>query len=609
MGQAHGTQLRLRRCLAAFITAALVLQCSSGPDSAPWCWSHGLTYEHCCLTAGAKCFLDGPFSEEECCADFESNGTTTNRAMVVMIHILRLLRHASDCLMTAAEVDCEWTLLWQLARLNPGSGKHLRRYLEEEWRPAGVGHGRRDEEKALRFSLTLAEVVLRQRTLAWALWFGGADAADHLVLMHSKAARRVRLLMQRRTSGAWLAERERSQRRLAGWVPQLTGAHSVAADSREVHVAMVASAGLPVFAKKSLAGIRSALFFARQHIVHFHLFVDKVGEKAMTEALAHLEPWLRQRGRYTLYGEEVLQSFMGTLRTRLPPSCLGRSSSFGDVGWLRLFVHEVIPKDSGVDLLIFVDAGDYVFLEDPAKILQYRDAFSDTVVAGGPSSWAALPLQLFDLPRMRRSTWSQEVATTTRRMIDEGYDACRLGEGELTYQLSLTSFWHQFDIHWVFEPHEYMIPTMGWKNIWDVEGTEEFAGRSRVWEERVYPGLRDWHGMYVHCPLFTELLMQAAFTTECPPPKPYFAAVEAVAMRAQRYTLDNATVDYVMYQDERCKFLQCNRRVMGVHFMADLKTVPWVWDFLNYWVGERVWFKTEKHYRDRSMPMAADYAA
>ena len=140
------------------------------------------------------------------------------------------------------------------------------------------------------------------------------------------------------------------------------------------------------------------------------------------------------------YGEDILKKFFVRLRSRLPVDCLGATSHFGDAGFIRLFVHEVLA-DTDVELLVFADAGDFVFLDDPAKILKHRLLFNESHMAAGPAG-EGLPLQLFDLPRMRKGNWSDFVVNRANDLWFKGGNGtgwkstCRLGEGYLMKSMS-----------------------------------------------------------------------------------------------------------------------------------------------------------------------------
>ena len=120
---------------------------------------------------------------------------------------------------------------------------------------------------------------------------------------------------------------------------------------------MIASAANPPYASKAMAGVRSALFFAREMPLHFHFFVDAEGEKDMHRALAEVEPWLLSRCTYEMHGESVLKSFFKMLRSTLPVDCLGKTSHFGDAGFIRLFVHRAGNEHCalvGKHMIVFV---------------------------------------------------------------------------------------------------------------------------------------------------------------------------------------------------------------------------------------------------------------
>ncbi|CAE8618312.1 unnamed protein product, partial [Polarella glacialis] len=97
-----------------------------------------------------------------------------------------------------------------------------------------------------------------------------------------------------------------------------------------------------------------------------------------------------------------------------------------------MFAHEVI-RDARVRVVAWVDAGDFVFLEDPAHLLAHRDLFGErraVGIAGDANGVGGLPLQVFDLPQMRQSNWFHLVAKVVRSEYAVlGPQLCELGEG------------------------------------------------------------------------------------------------------------------------------------------------------------------------------------
>lgn len=293
---------------------------------------------------------------------------------------------------------------------------------------------------------------------------------------------------------------------------------------QEGHIAMVASIGWPPLGRKALAGVRSALFFAHERPLCFHLLVDEKGEADVRRALATLESWLKSRGRFKFYRGEALDSAWRQIMAAVPQDCLDYSARYGSAGWLRLFAHEII-LDPEVELVAWIDAGDYVFLEDPAHLLRYGEDFEGDEALGAPglpNSWAVLPLQLMDLPRLRRLFWSQLVVAK----VQEGYASlgprlCELGEGRVVHALRNSEdtrrLWHQLPGTWAYEPWAMWLPGHGIAGIWRHSASlrpllaESAAAPSpdadgALWLEAAFPGLVDFTTVRVHCPGFLEVI-------------------------------------------------------------------------------------------------------
>eukprot|EP00933_Yihiella_yeosuensis_P036328 TRINITY_DN30094_c0_g1_i1.p1 TRINITY_DN30094_c0_g1~~TRINITY_DN30094_c0_g1_i1.p1 ORF type:complete len:419 (+),score=62.63 TRINITY_DN30094_c0_g1_i1:138-1259(+) len=357
-----------------------------------------------------------------------------------------------------------------------------------------------------------------------------------------------------------------------------------------------------------MATVRSALFFARQKRLHFHFFVDEEGEPAMRHEIEEMEreePVLASRAaRFEMHGEDVLKSFFGVLRDTLPAECLGAGSSlFGDSGWIRLFVHEIFRNRPDVDLLIFLDAGDFIVLEDLSLVLGYRAKFSDEQVAGGPHG-GAVPFQLFDLQRMRNVNWTYLVQEQTESSLSQWSKSCSLGEGYITQALSFnSSLWYDFDAEWVIEPREFgglQGPGGGVRNLW--------ANHKAVWLDRSYPGLgADWTELRVHCPQFTENFLTHVFLSN--KPTDMFAYYLAGDMASSVHVGGKANLSLKLAGLFEAKYqssIQCNQRMFGVHFTSTLKSVPWARLYMNYWAGpqRQPWGEDHDEWRKRSLAMA-----
>ena len=95
--------------------------------------------------------------------------------------------------------------------------------------------------------------------------------------------------------------------------------------------------------------------------------------------------------------QDILRQFFKVLRENIEPGCLGQTELFGDSGWIRLFVHELFKHRSDIATMVFVDAGDYVFLEDVSLVLNQRQHFSASQLAASPRHGHMLPRVTFCL--------------------------------------------------------------------------------------------------------------------------------------------------------------------------------------------------------------------
>merc|ERR1712216_700762 len=107
---------------------------------------------------------------------------------------------------------------------------------------------------------------------------------------------------------------------------------------------MIASVGQPPFGSKCIGTIRSALFFARQRRLEFHLIVDEPGEASMREAIGRVEPWLLQKASFNYIKSASLEHVWKLVRDRVSEECLHTTRRYGSVGWLRMWPHEVFRE-------------------------------------------------------------------------------------------------------------------------------------------------------------------------------------------------------------------------------------------------------------------------
>ncbi|CAE7463160.1 unnamed protein product, partial [Symbiodinium necroappetens] len=394
-------------------------------------------------------------------------------------------------------------------------------------------------------------------------------------------AQKARGLFSEAAGQWWQAVQQRSAERWSA------ASLSTLVPSRILHIAMVASVGTPPFGRKALAGIRSALFFASCPL-RFHLVVDQSGEADVQTALASLEPWLRSRGSFRLYLVEALRDAWSEIQALVPESCLQYSGHYGSAGWLRVFPHLVIPEAEAVEELVWVDAGDFIFLDDPAELAKECDAFhEDHLIGVADPQVLGLPLQLFLLPRLRERAhlWAELVTgAVLRGYAEKGDGFCNLGEGlAFVYLLNNTDhswMYHLLPHRWTYMPWAVWLPARGTGSIW---ASQELLWRlpaDSVWRDSVFPGLLDFMAIRVRCASFLEDIAS------------YIRA--AMEWDLQSISADDGRKHFRLTQDAQIldefqQSLACEERASAVHFAVLFHQVPWVHRFLNFWAGAEVW--------------------
>ncbi|CAJ1340191.1 unnamed protein product [Effrenium voratum] len=552
------------------------------------CWGDGTTFESCCVVSGDGCFETWGSLEqaaaEFCCSTPESVSAHGNheRLWEVQAAVTTKAALAVDCFRRLGG-DCELHFVEEVARMEVGDPEHLRRWLARphRWRaePVDLWHA----------GLAMSEVVLHWRLQEMlGLYFGsGPNILGNIEFfnkMHSLLVKQLHLTIRELSQLRFLEELRRP------WRPR----------GPPVHIALVASVGLPVFAAKAMATVRSALFFARRRPLHFHLFADGEGVAAVRAAWARLEPRLARRGTYEVHSD--LQPFFQLLSGLLPQDCLGRSRKFGDSGWLRLLPHEVF-KVRNFKRLIYVDAGDYVFLEDPALMLRHRRHFTSTQVAGGPLG-GSIPVQVLDVDRMARVGWTDLLRRFVKQQVREvGPSMCDLGEGWISGALANEAVvWHNFDANWAIEPREFgglQGSGGGMRDLW--------LQSPDVWRERVYPGVQDWTQLRVHCPRFSESFLTAAFLGEMPADKAAFIWAQHLAAENDASAVENRTLYQAHFTTVWNQMgIKCGSKILGLHFALNLKAVPWARRFLNFWAGSEAWGADVEDFEKRAMTRARD---
>ncbi|CAE7660005.1 Larp4b [Symbiodinium sp. CCMP2592] len=560
----------------------------------------GLSYEACCQEKWQPelCWgVDAEFVGEYCC-EHDVRPVFEARLWNLLGQVIVEVLFAVDCeLITwqdGSPDKCEKALLAKLVQLDIVDYE----WVHNVWLPSMHRRSGRTSVERLHFAMLLCQTFLHSRTASVVQAFKG-DFLTSFRVSHAAGTDELRRISLEATGKSWAR--------------QLAVLRSAPRDLGVVHVALVASVGEPVFAFKAMATIRSALFFARRKRLHFHLFVDTPGERAMRYCLDELrqrEPILASRAAaFELYGEDVLRHFFKLLRANIVPGCLGQTKLYGDSGWIRLFVHELLRNRPEVDLLVFVDAGDYVFLEDVSRLLVQRRQWRVSQVGGNPRD-AEGPFQVLDLPRMRRHNFTKILSNTVRKNFESAPETfCEVGEGATIDQFALNAtLWHVMEEPWVVEAREHggvQLRGGGVTNFWD----EEVDGA--IWRDRVYPGFFDWTVLRVHCPLFLESFLATTLQGRLPPSRAQYKFLGWMVTWYHRGSVGNWTLEESGLLNDRFKHRRCNEKAWGVHFTSGLKSVPWARNFMNFWAGatqlgrDGPWGKDERDWTKRSLTFAA----
>eukprot|EP00927_Polykrikos_kofoidii_P079021 TRINITY_DN75814_c0_g1_i1.p1 TRINITY_DN75814_c0_g1~~TRINITY_DN75814_c0_g1_i1.p1 ORF type:complete len:593 (-),score=49.68 TRINITY_DN75814_c0_g1_i1:462-2240(-) len=588
--------------MGSLLLHALLVVLASG-QGRPVCWSHDFSYERCCVSREQdRCWhnynrtglvtYSKDLAREFCCSAHQKPPSDDwARHYLLQVSVFAKIAILIDCL-TQKKMGCEQKFVEALLDNKIGDTQRLQRWLREVLQPSeGFGHSNaRDRVSRLQLARSLLEALLVWDKLAFlrqTLDDHGFGGKDWLLRMNRLTGKDLVKAVDAASQVSWrvgLRQRPRQSD-----VP--------------VHIALVASVGKPVFAAKAMATVRSALFFARKRPLHFHLFADGQGVEATQHAVKNLEPQLASRAsRFEIHGEEILVPFFQKLKSWLPAKCLGKSSKFGDSGWLRLFANEVFRDRDEIETLVFVDAGDYVFLADPALMLEKRAAFEPEQFAGGPYG-GSIPVQVLDLERMRVGDWTKKLAIFVDGLVmSETEKICDLGEGWITGGLALNALiWHNFDSHWAVEPREFIGVqghTGGMRNVWS---------NPAVWKFHIYPGLRDWTKLKIPCPRFAEYFVVHMLAGEQPPDPAAYNWAQAIAFDAHHAAVANATLGEASLTSLPFHFpIRCNNDILGIHFALNLKAMPWARAFLNFWAGSDAWGADHEDFEKRAMTRVSD---
>ena len=520
----------------------------------------GASYETCCREERQARLCWGPDAEwisKHCCES--ASLMHAEERLDLLANVIFDLQMTVKCELRAWQARrpsyCEMDLLAELAALDVVDVK----FLNQVWSPSMTFRNGRTPLEGLHFAMLLCQTALQWRTAKMMAESFGADFLTPFRLFHAAAASELHQVSLEATGKSWAR--------------QLALLKKAPLEAHAVHVALVASVGEPVFAAKAMATIRSALFFAMRRKVHFHLFVDTAGAPAMRQCLYKLqrdEPTLAARAAaFELHGEDVLRKYFQLLQRSIVPGCLGQTQLFGDAGWIRLFVHELFRDRPDLTLLVFVDAGDYVFLEDVSLVLRQRGQFKKNQVGASPRD-GDMPFQLLDLPRMRRANFTKILVDLVRSGFQEFPSYyCSLGEGVTTRQLTKNaSLWHIFDEPWVVEPREHgglQARGGGMKDVWHP------LHSGSVWQDRVYPNLFDWTVLQVHCPLFSESLLATSFEGRMPPGRLQYKFYGWIVRSYHLASVMNASLEASGLHNGHLGYLRCNSKARGLHFTSTLR--------------------------------------
>ncbi|CAE8585629.1 unnamed protein product, partial [Polarella glacialis] len=557
------------------------------------CWDLEFTFEAACCgdrPLRADCFshedaVSMGLTEETCCRTFPEEINEDN-----FWKIMRVLDfHASpeSCIGAADRIIAVLKAIPELA----SEAEDLQQFwsarpLAEVGRTAGDCL---DPVYFLHHQLELLELVLSMGVKGSLL----DKSFEHF----SKAADGLDAALMRRSVQSFGRERRRAA--VEGAAVEGAEREARISEREPVEIAMVASVGKPAYGKKAVATIRSALFFARLAPLRFHLLVDEEGEQSMKRSMSSIEPWLLKRGTYVFRRVDQDQDLWQLLRSLVPEDCLNHRAHYGSPGWLRMFPAQVFVAPGDPEVVIWVDAGDFIFLDDPGKLLQHARVLEAAQVVGAPKGHP-LPFQVFHLSRMRESSdWHAALV----QVIQEGYAAhgsqfCDLGEGGAMSDMAGKHpyLWGFFASSWAYEPWQSRQVGLGVKNHWADRAVRD--GRlPQVWHMRSHPGILDFTSMHVSCASLAVGFWFKLLGNSYLPASDFKSA------------LANAIVGYkgwaanVTFKDWAGQYLTCGERIHGVHLVLPFHSVPWAHRLLNFWANSDVWNSDWENGRDLRVAM------
>eukprot|EP00928_Gymnodinium_smaydae_P010060 TRINITY_DN13779_c0_g2_i1.p1 TRINITY_DN13779_c0_g2~~TRINITY_DN13779_c0_g2_i1.p1 ORF type:complete len:650 (-),score=39.64 TRINITY_DN13779_c0_g2_i1:196-2118(-) len=362
-------------------------------------------------------------------------------------------------------------------------------------------------------------------------------------------------------------------------------------DQPPIHIAMVASVGLPVFGRKALATIRSALFHAAKRPLHFHLFTDADGEKDLRSILTTvLEPELQRRAAaFEFHGTESMQRGWPAIEKAVPRECLMYNWRYGAPGFMRLFPQEVFTEELGVEHLIWLDAGDYVFFSDPAEMLRVHFSALKRKAHAMASYPAETPfaVQVFNLTAMREGDWNSLVEALMQKEWNArvgNEDAinwlCYRAEGSMMLRMTreYPDVFLPFEGNWAFEPR---LPVED--SVLDSPHGDSLYADNNVlaWESLEYIGLINPMQAYIYCPQFADLFVHNLRYWSTSP----FFSVEL----AQILEITNATVDFMQepFREPPSVGRQiyvCGSPISALHLIRQFHyNLPWSTRLLDFW--------------------------
>lgn len=280
------------------------------------------------------------------------------------------------------------------------------------------------------------------------------------------------------------------------------------------------------------------------------------------------------------------------LQRRLGKRCLMESSDneYGvSEGFMRLFPHEVFP--SSIEHLICTEVADFVFLNDPARLLEAHLKSGDKQGIVSYPAGQACALQVFSLQRMRAARWSAKVQALFQKHRRKGSvkQFCSLAECEGVQEMrkrhpKLFSLLHS---RWAYTPRVLSMKGYGIHSFLTFKsGASTYSSPFAldIWDRRGYPGLVDAFNVQTYCQGFADAVLFWLFTKTNPfdfrhlLPDLLLAASEVFSYKKSHTFVSTAS------QDE---MIQCGHPVDAIHLLRQFhRCSPWSLRFLGAWSND-----------------------